>query len=178
MTLVNKNMAFDKFCLLANWYYEVQEVGLNYRASDLNCALGLSQLAKYEKFLTTKKLLASTYDSIFGDHSSLLMPCPRENKDEDAYHLYPILINFEKFNITRQIFMAHLKSKGIGSQVHYIPMHLQPLYKDDPKQLSLLGAETFYERTISIPLHTKLSIKDVTFIAYEIIDFLLSKQKH
>ena len=137
------------------WYYEQQSLGYNYRMTELQAALGLSQLSKLDQFITTRHALFENYSSIL---AHLDIHLPTLNKGSiSALHLYPICLSDELTPYRKAIFQT-LRDKGIGVQVHYIPIHTQPYYQnlgfawgDFPK------AERYYQSCISLPLYASLS---------------------
>lgn len=148
------DMAFDKQnAVLANpWYYEMQEIGFNYRASDIHCALGLSQLSKLTKFVEHRRTLAKLYDKLLAPLAPTLRPVTRMPGGRPAWHLYQILIDFDSAGLSRATLMSQLLDKGVGTQVHYIPVHQQPYYQRLYGKQSLPGVERFYGRCLSLPL--------------------------
>ena len=110
------------------WYHEMIELGYNYRISDIHCALGISQLKKLELFVKKRKLIAKKYDFAFQNTKNIKIPKILNNISH-VYHLYPVRINFKKFDINKNLFFKELKKRKINLQVHYIPIHLQPYYR-------------------------------------------------
>ncbi|MBF0180126.1 MAG: UDP-4-amino-4,6-dideoxy-N-acetyl-beta-L-altrosamine transaminase [Magnetococcales bacterium] len=147
------------------WYYEMPELGFNYRASDIHCALGASQLAKLEAFARKRVELAQNYDRLLAPFfPSVQTPEPHPGC-EAAWHLYVIRVDFAVLGIPRAGFMARLRERGVGSQVHYLPLHLQPYYHQRYGDLCLPGAETWYARCLSLPLYPGLSAADQERVA-------------
>ncbi|MCX7876395.1 MAG: UDP-4-amino-4,6-dideoxy-N-acetyl-beta-L-altrosamine transaminase [Melioribacteraceae bacterium] len=147
------------------WYYEMHEVGFNYRITDFQCALGINQLKRLKKFISARRKIANYYDSFFNNDDRVIIPSVEKNV-KHAYHLYPLQIKFDKLKIDKKEFFYRLKENGVVFQVHYIPVHLQPFYR---KKFGFkLGdfpiAEKFYEREISIPIYPTLTKKDLVFI--------------
>ena len=132
------------------WWYEQHALGLNYRMTEMQAALGLSQLGRLDAFLTRRHTLAARYDQLLAD-----LPLTRPWQDpsgRSALHLYPVQTP------DRRHVYDHMRAAGIGVQVHYIPVHLQPFWAargfargDFP------AAETYYDRTLSLPLHPRLT---------------------
>ena len=134
------------------WYYEMQKLGYNYRASAIHCALGLSQLAKLDRFLAHRRNLAATYDAAFVPLAPVVRPISRPAHSRHAWHLYVVHINFHALSTTRPQLMRHFHQAGIGTQVHYRPVHQQPFYYSDGLGFSAAG--NFYENCLTLPLHT------------------------
>jgi UDP-4-amino-4,6-dideoxy-N-acetyl-beta-L-altrosamine transaminase len=138
------------------WYYELQELGFNYRATDLQCALGISQLAKLDRFVSRRAELVERYDRLLAPLAPVLQPLARRPDQSVGWHLYVALINFAAAGISRAALMRELRKQGIGTQVHYVPLHQQPYYKSRYGAQSLPGAEAFYARALSLPLYPQL----------------------
>ena len=138
---------------LEMWKYEMRELGYNYRISDIQCALGVSQLKKLKKFIKKRKSIALNYDRAFKNIKNISIPKIKKNYSH-AYHLYPLKINFKKFGISKKLFFKKMKQNNISLQVHYIPIHLQPYYKKkfSTKNGSFLVSENFYNQEVSLPI--------------------------
>lgn len=147
------------------WVYEMHELGYNYRITDLQCALGRSQLAKLERFVARRREIVASYNSAFADTEWLVVPGLRNSGDRDhvSWHLYTVEIDFDRIGVSRTEFMSRLRARNVGSQVLYIPVHLQPWYRKTygygPGKCPL--AESFYEKALSLPLHPSLTDEDV-----------------
>jgi UDP-4-amino-4,6-dideoxy-N-acetyl-beta-L-altrosamine transaminase len=155
------------------WVYEVQELGWNYRLSDIACALGLSQLAKLDRFLADRRRLAAHYraeiDRVFGG-DGVTSPVELDDR-ESAYHLFAVAIDFERFRTTRARVMSGLTVSGIATQVHYIPLLHHSLHASRcPAEAdrSRPGADHYYARTLSLPLYPALTAADVTRVVGEL----------
>ena len=157
----NADLAFDEQGLPNPWYYEVHEAGLNYRASDIHCALGLSQLGKLERFVRRRRELAAHYERLLADLAPLVRPVGRIPGCRPAWHLFVVLIDFAAAGITRASLMRRLRDDGIGTQVHYIPLHKQPYYRRRYGTAALPGSERYYARALSLPLFPGMSEDDV-----------------
>ncbi|MCK5373848.1 MAG: UDP-4-amino-4,6-dideoxy-N-acetyl-beta-L-altrosamine transaminase [Alphaproteobacteria bacterium] len=150
------------------WCYEMEELGYNYRITDIQCALGISQLKRLGNFVARRRELVALYDKLLEPLAPVLKPPPKMQYCNPGWHLYAVKIDFAAANITRQNFMAALHDKGIGTQVHYIPVHTQPYYKKRYGNIELPGAESYYEQTLSLPLYPTLRNEDIHFIVNEI----------
>ena len=155
-----KDLAFDGDGTVNPWYYEMAEPGYNYRATDFACALGLSQLSQLDGFVERRKALKAGYDRLFAGFSRHVSVVPTAQDCDPCRHLYPVLIDFAALATTRSQVMAKLHEHGIGSQVHYIPIHWQPWYKAQNPGLSLPGAEHYYSRALSLPMYALMQDDD------------------
>jgi len=144
------------------WRYEMVLLGFNYRLTDIACALGLSQLKKLEANLLRRREIAARYAAAFRSLAGVTLPAVRAGVNP-AWHLYPIRFNLEKLSANRaQVFRA-LRAENIGVNVHYIPVHCHPYYRD---RFGYRGgeypvAEDAYERLISLPMFHGMSDQDV-----------------
>jgi len=145
------------------WYYEMPEPGFNYRLSDIHAALATSQLRKLREFARVRHELAAAYDRRLASSSrlaTLVQPAPRVTNCKPVRHLYQVLIDFAQAGVTRQELINRLHAEGIGTQVHYLPVHRQPYYRRLQPDLKLKGADTFYARTLSLPLFASMTPAD------------------
>ncbi|HEY5007475.1 MAG TPA: UDP-4-amino-4,6-dideoxy-N-acetyl-beta-L-altrosamine transaminase [Caulobacteraceae bacterium] len=142
------------------WLYEMQALGYNYRLPDLLCALGLSQLAKLPRFAMRRRALAIRYWSLLARLSPVVRAVAPPPGCDPALHLFIILIDFAAAGLSRAEVMAGLAARGIGSQVHYIPVHRQPYYRDRYGDLDLPGADAYYARCLSLPLYPGMTEND------------------
>jgi UDP-4-amino-4,6-dideoxy-N-acetyl-beta-L-altrosamine transaminase len=144
------------------WYYEMPEVGWNYRLPDVLCALGISQLRKLENFYRRRQDIAALYDRLLAPLAPALRPVPHGNRPH-GWHLYAVLVDYAALGTTRRRFMEALRAEGVGTQVHYIPVQQQPYYREQSEVLP--GAEAYYERCLSIPLFPGMTDDDVAHVA-------------
>ncbi len=165
----NRNMGFDKFGNSNLWYYEMSDLGYNYRITDIQAALGNSQLKKVDKFINQRRKIAKIYDKGFSKNKLITTPKTKPNI-KHAYHLYTLMIDFQKLKKTRNELMLELKKFNIGTQVLYIPVHLQPYYskKYGFKIGDFPSAERYYNNCLSIPIFAELKKKEVEFIIEKI----------
>ena len=153
--------AFDADGSANPWYYELVEPGFNWRASDIHCALALSQLGKLERFLARRRALAVAYDELLAPYAPRLKPVARPRNCLPALHLYAVLIDFASFGLTRGQFMRRLAEEGIGSQVHYFPLHRQRYFASRYGHAELPGADRYYARALSLPFFASMDEDDV-----------------
>jgi dTDP-4-amino-4,6-dideoxygalactose transaminase len=139
-------------------------LGLNYRLSDIHCALGLSQLAKLDAFSSARRDHATRYDEKLIPLGPLVRPLGRVEGCDPAWHLYVVRIDFTALGLERAAVMTRLKEAGIGTQVHYLPLHMQPYYRDRYGEMSLPGAEAFYQQALSLPLFPDMTEEEVDYV--------------
>ena len=150
------------------WFYEMKDLGFNYRISDIQCALGITQLKKINKFLKRRNEVAKMYNKVFSNDMRFKIPGMKKNYTH-AYHLYPLQINFDILKISKKILFKKMREKKINLQVHYIPTHIQPYYKKNFnfKIGDFPIAEKFYNREVSLPIYFSLKDKEIkTVIKY------------
>ncbi|RTY34220.1 UDP-4-amino-4,6-dideoxy-N-acetyl-beta-L-altrosamine transaminase [Chlorobium phaeovibrioides] len=139
------------------WYYEMQELGFHYRITDIQCALAHSQLKKLDRFIARRRVLAKRYDEAFASMTRC-RPAQSAGRDQSGHHLYVLRINYAAVGLSRSQLMHELRSQGIGTQVHYIPVPAQPYYRrlgHKPEDFPV--ALHYYEEALSIPLFYDLS---------------------
>ena len=153
------------------WYYEQQSLGFNYRMTELQAALGVSQMTSLDRFIARRHEIATRYDQGL---TSLPIVRPWQHPDShSAFHLYVIQVAKGAQMDRRQLFDA-LRSAGILANVHYIPIHLQPFYQRMGFQVGdLPEAEAYYARAVSLPMFAGLSEADQDFVIQKIQEFVL-----
>lgn len=165
---VNKEMAFDEKGNPNPWYYEMQELGFNYRITDFQCALGVSQLDKVDKFVAARRRTAQKYDEYFKGCANIAPLYPYDGAS--SYHLYIVKIDFKKIGLTRAEFMKKLKEKNIGAQVHYIPINRQPYYRSLGYGTEQnIRMDDYYSKCLSIPMYFSLSEEEAAYVAENIL---------
>lgn len=139
------------------WYYEMQELGYNYRITDLQCALALSQFRKLDKFVARRHQLATVYDDAFATFKNC-KPAQPDGRDRSGLHLYVLRIDLKAVGISKTELMLALREHGVGSQVHYIPVPAHPFYRKHQFRPEDYGdAAAYYAQTLSIPLFYDLT---------------------
>lgn len=138
-----------------SWYYEMHDLGFNYRITDFQCALGISQLKKLDNFIARRREIADRYNNAFKNIPGLSVPVERSGS-RSSWHIYAVRVKDRK-----RIFNA-LREQGIMCNVHYIPVYLQPYYKKLGYNAGLCpGAEEYYSQAITLPLYPKMDDNDV-----------------
>ncbi len=163
-------LAFDADGQANPWYYEMPEPGFNYRASDIHCALGLSQLSRLDAVVARRRALARRYDRRLAPLKPLLRPVMRMETCLPAWHLYVVHVDFAAAGIDRARLMRALRRRGIGTQVHFIPVHQQPYYRRRYGRLDLPGARAYYEHCLTLPLFPAMTEADVDRVVTALSD--------
>ena len=182
MVTTNNKGLYDKLKLLSShgitknqsllennhggWYYEMQELGYNYRLSDICCALGISQLKRANESVIQRNKIAEKYNAAFSNINEIKTPYI-EGNIYHAYHLYVIQIE------NRKGLYDHLRGKNIFAQVHYIPVHLNPYYrKMGWKTGDFAIAESYYEKALSLPMFPSLNCEEQDYVIEKVLDFI------
>lgn len=153
--------AWNRYTAAGSWYYEILYPGYKDNMTDIQAALGLTQLAKLERMQGLRKEIAERYNEEFGKMAELEIPVELDYA-RHAWHLYIIKLNLEMLSIDRAQFIEKLKEEQIGASVHFIPVPMHPYYRDTYgyKQGDFPKAEATFERIISLPLYPKMSAQD------------------
>ena len=158
-------------CDQGSWYYEQVDLGFNYRMTDVQAALGLSQQNRLDEFVSRRRKIARTYDERLAE---LPLVLPLQNCDtESAFHLYVVQIDSDSTLIARRTVFERLRKAGIGVNVHYIPVHTQPYYRRRGFRLGQYPqAEKYYSRAISIPMYAALEASAIDRVTAALRDAL------
>lgn len=153
------------------WYYEQIDLGFNYRLTDIQCSLGRSQLKKLTWFQKRRRKIVEEYNRAFKGLKNVIIPFEHP-ECESNFHLYVLNIDFKSLGMSRSDMMDKLRSEKIHTQVHYIPVHLQPYYQKrfGTKQGDCPNAEKYYARCISIPLYPAMSDNEVERVIAAVIE--------
>lgn len=170
--LTDPAQACDEEGKVNPWYHEQIELGFNYRMNEMEAALGLSQLARLPAFALRRRALSALYDQALAIMSPMVSPAP-SGPGTLSPHLYQVLIDFPATGRSRGEVMRRLADRGIGTQVHYIPVYRQPYFRNRYGDIRLPGAETFYERILALPLFPSMADSDVPRVVEALAEALL-----
>jgi UDP-4-amino-4,6-dideoxy-N-acetyl-beta-L-altrosamine transaminase len=152
------------------WEYEMQNLGFNYRITDIGCALGISQLKKLNGFIKRRIEIAQKYDEMFEDTN--IKPLYKYNSNS-SYHLYVVKTDFTKINISKEELFVKMKEKNIGLQLHYIPINKQPYYKSlDYGLEDTPNMDKYYKECYSLPCYPSLKNKEQSYIIETLLEII------
>lgn len=154
------------------WYYQQIELGFNYRMTDIQAALGYSQMQKVDEFVSRRRYLAKRYDELLKNINNIHLPDQNEDTDS-SWHLYVVRVDFSKINKTKQQIFAEMKDRGICLNLHYIPVHTQPYYqKQGFKDGDFPNSEKYYEEAFTLPLYYSLTDEQQDYIVKNLVEVL------
>ena len=147
------------------WFYKMSYLGFNYRLSDINCSLGISQLKSLNKFIQKRRFIAKKYNSLLKDVKNIILPFEKKGFYH-SYHLYPLRIDFKRLKIDKKVFFEKMFKLGISLQVHYIPIYKHPYYKNKYRinVKNFPVSENFYNQVISLPIYYSLSQEKINYV--------------
>ncbi|WP_345980656.1 UDP-4-amino-4,6-dideoxy-N-acetyl-beta-L-altrosamine transaminase [Sulfurimonas sp. HSL3-2] len=152
------------------WEYEMRELGFNYRITDVQCALGISQLKKLPKFIDRRVQIAKNYDEAFKD--TVVRPLYTYD-GRSSYHLYVVKVDFSKLNISKADLFNKMRENSIGLQLHYIPINKQPYYRSlgyGEEHTPVM--DNYYEECFSLPIYSLLSDAEQTYVIKKLFEIL------
>ncbi|BFU77828.1 UDP-4-amino-4,6-dideoxy-N-acetyl-beta-L-altrosami ne transaminase [Arcobacter sp. 15-2] len=154
------------------WEYEMHSLGFNYRITDIQCALGLSQLSKLDTFIEKRYNIAKKYDKAF--ERTMVKPLYTFNSGKSSYHLYVVQVDFTKLKITKKELFIKTKEKNIGIQLHYIPINKQPFYKKlGYGNESTPMMDKYYEECFSLPMYYSLTSDEQKYVIKTLFEILI-----
>jgi dTDP-4-amino-4,6-dideoxygalactose transaminase len=158
---MSKN-AWNRYSASGSWYYEIMSPGYKNNMTDIQSALGLTQLAKLERLQGIRRNIAERYNEAFSELAELEIPVELDYA-RHAWHLYILKLNLDKLSIDRGQFIEELKEEKIGTSVHFIPVHLHPYYRETYgyKRGDFPQTEVTFDRILSLPLYPKMGTEDV-----------------
>lgn len=170
--------AYKRYSGHGSWFYEVTDAGFKYNMTDIQSSIGISQLKKVEWMRKEREKIAKKYSEAFSRECALTAPFVKSDR-ESSWHLYTIILDEKQLNISRNEFIEELKNKGIGSSVHFIPLHIHPYYRD---KLGYAGktfpnSQWIYERTISLPIYPGLSGGQTDEVVEAVLDICKKNKK-
>ena len=159
------------------WYYEMQELGFNYRLTELQAALGLSQIDRLDKFIKDRRSRVAWYLLNLSQVPSAT-PVQSNSSTLSAHHIFPIRVNYSELKISRARLMASLKERGIGTQVHYVPIPLHPYYQKLGFGIEKIPeAMSYYHEALTIPLYPSLKQSQQRKVIVELSNLIVSSQE-
>lgn len=165
--------SWSRYSEEGSWYYEVIRPGYKCNMTDIQAAIGIHQLKKISSFQETRRKIVEKYNAAFTGLDEITLPVESQDVDS-AWHLYVIRLNLERLKIDRSQFIEELEKRNIGSSVHFIPLHIQPYYRDkyqySPNDFPVAYAE--YQRIISLPLNLRLSDQDMEDVIEAVLDVI------
>lgn len=165
----NHEIFQNKLDAVGDWYYEMQYLGFNYRLTDIQSALGVSQLMKLDRFIRRRRKIVETYAEAFKDNKFFDTPVEKSYA-KSAWHIYPIRLK-DDYKANKAMIFEGLREKGLGVQVHYIPVYLQPYYQQLGYKKGLCPkAKEFYCREISLPLFPSMTDEEVDYVIKTVLN--------
>jgi dTDP-4-amino-4,6-dideoxygalactose transaminase len=157
-------------------HYNLETLGFNYRINNFQCALGISQLKKLNKFVKKRRMIASIYDKVFNNFDCL-QNIKELKKNKSSYHLYPLVIDFEKLKINKTSFLREMLKNNINIQSHYMPIHYHSYYKKFFRfsKNRYINSEQFYKSEVSLPIYYELTLSNAKRISEKIVRLLRLK---
>jgi perosamine synthetase len=165
--------AWNRYAATGSWRYEILEAGFKYNLTDIAAALGLIQLQRADELLCARRRVAERYDRGFAGINEVQVPVCRPDV-QSAWHLYPIRVKTERLRIGRDQMIEALRDRGIGTSVHFIPLHLHPYYQRTlgSRAGECPNAEAAFEQMISLPLYPGLTDADIDRVVGAVIDLV------
>jgi len=169
---VNRDLAYDANGDPNPWYYEMQELGNNYRLSEIHCALGLSQMRKLDRIAERRAAMRARYDAGLAPLAPTLRPIGDRQGIAPVLHLYLVHIDFEAVGMDRAALMNRLRAAGVGTQVLYLPVAWQPYYRERYGMPDLPGAAAFYRSSLALPFYNGLGDDDIDRVIEQVGDVI------
>jgi dTDP-4-amino-4,6-dideoxygalactose transaminase len=170
--------AWKRYSSEGSWYYEIMHAGFKYNFTDIQASIGLHQLRKLNARQKRRHELLKIYNDELGDVKEIRLPVEKKGV-ESAWHLFPVLIRPEQLSIDRNQFIEELRTRNIGSSVHFIPLHLHPFYKEmcGTKEGDCPNSEYVYQREITLPLYPRMTDDDCLDVAYAVRQIINENRK-
>jgi dTDP-4-amino-4,6-dideoxygalactose transaminase len=163
---------FDRYRKTDSWYYEVVAPGYKYNMSDIMAALGLSQLKRVDEFRLRRAAIAAAYSENFAKVEKLIAPQETYDGDRNSWHLYPLRVKGGR--AVRDALIKELARRGVGTSVHFIPLHLQPYYRDTYQLApeSFPNAQALFESEISLPIYPSMQVEQLQWVIDQVVESL------
>jgi perosamine synthetase len=170
--------AWKRFSAEGSWYYEITAPGYKFNMTDIAAAIGIHQLARRNDFWEQRQWVAEQYDAAFADLPEVQTPTTELNV-QNSWHLYVIRLVLEDLAISRNDFITHLNEAGIGTSVHYLPLHMHPMYRErfGYAREDLPKAASLFDRIISLPIHPAMSQEDVDHVTQTVRQLVESHRR-
>jgi perosamine synthetase len=165
--------AWKRYSAEGSWFYEVLDVGYKYNLTDIQSAIGIVQLAKCDRMRTARAEIATRYTEEFSKERALQVPAIGDNCDS-AWHLYVLRLNLEEISITRSEMIEKLRERGIGTSVHFIPLHMHPYYRNAYGYVAedFPVASKQYQRYISLPIFPGMTSTQVDYVIENVLEII------
>lgn len=166
--------AWKRYTAEGDWYYEIIAPGYKYNLTDIAAALGIAQLKKADAMWKRRSRIAGRYSEVFSGLDAIETPLAGDSEMEHSWHLYVIKLNLECLSINRKRFLEEFKSRGIGTSVHFIPLHIHPYYKETYgyKPGDFPVTYETYKRIISLPIYPRMTDEDVERVIEAVRDIV------
>jgi perosamine synthetase len=163
--------AWKRYSSEGSWFYEVLETGFKYNFTDLQAALGIVQLAKCDSMNLARQRIAQRYSSAFQSIETMQIPSISADR-ESSWHLYVLRLHLDQLRIDRNQFIRELADRGVSTSVHFIPLHLQPVYQREYQYKSgdLPVAEREYQRSLSLPIYPAMCDEEIEQVIWAVSD--------
>ncbi len=170
--------AWKRYTGSGSWHYEVLDAGYKDNMTDIQAAIGIHQLKKLDGFIETRARYAALYNEAFADVPEIQTPLVHSGR-KHAWHLYVIRLALDRLTIDRAQFIEELRSRNIGTSVHFIPVHLHPYYRDrfSYRPGDLPQAEFLYDRIVSLPLYPGMTVEDVHEVVHAVRTVISGKRR-
>jgi perosamine synthetase len=170
--------AWKRYSSEGSWFYEVLSAGFKYNLTDIQSAIGLVQLAKCTEMRNLREQVARQYSEAFSQCDLLQIPTVLEDR-ESAWHLYVLRLNLDRLRIGRDQVIEQLKQRGIGTSVHFIPLHLHPYYRETYhyRETDLPIATAEYHRSFSLPIYPGMSSDQIAYVIEQVLAVVMSNRK-
>ncbi|OIO99063.1 MAG: UDP-4-amino-4,6-dideoxy-N-acetyl-beta-L-altrosamine transaminase [Armatimonadetes bacterium CG2_30_59_28] len=166
--------AWKRYTSEGSWYYEILEPGYKYNMTDIAASIGIHQLHKCDRFWERRREIAEKYDRAFASLPELEIPSVSPTVQQHAWHLYILRLNLDRLQCDRAQFIEELRSRGIGTSVHFIPLHLHPYYREtygyQPEDFPVAYSQ--YQRSLSLPIYPALTDNDVDRVIASVVEIL------